>query len=182
MNMKWTILGIILASTLADVLTTIYLIDSTGGIEGELNPIITGIESLLVSNIVGCIIFSAVLLYLFPDPESRARVRNMAFGKILKQLISISTPIKAYFQEGDPRDILIFFIVVMLLAGGITKSLVAASNIFVIFTGYGYADIVMATANLFSISLTRITLYLATLGSLITLSAIVSFIGLKKRI
>ena len=182
MNMKWTILGMILTSTLADILTTIYLIDSTGGIEGELNPVITGIESLLVSNIVGCLVFSAVLLYLFPDLECRTRVRNMTSIKILKQLVSISTPIKAYFREGDAKDILIFFIVVMLLAGGITKFLIAVSNVFVIFTGYGYADIVMATANFFSLSLTRIALYLVTLISLITLSAIVSFIGLKKSI
>lgn len=181
--MKWTILGIILVSTLADVLTTIYLIDSTGGVEGELNPVITGIEGLIISNVVGSIIISAFLLYLFPDLECRARVRKMTFGKILKQLISISTPMKAYFQEGEPKDILIFFIIVMLLAGGgITRFLVAVSNIFVIFTGYGYADILLATTNLFSISVTRIALYLASLVSLLTLSAIVSFIGLKNTI
>ncbi len=183
MSMKWAILGIILTSTLADVLTTSYLIVSTGGIDGELNPVISGIDILLISNIVGVIFFSAILLYIFPDLESRSRIRGMTSSRILKQLINVSTPIRKYFREGDPKDILVFFTIVLLLAGGgITKLLVAISNVFVIVTGYGYADIVLIMANFGSISLSRNALYLVSLISLLTLSAIVSFIGLKKNI
>ena len=179
--MKWFILSFLCISMFGDVITTLYLI-STRGIEGEFNPLITGSESLIVTNFSVFILSSALLLFVYPTSACRDRIRNMSYRKILNKLTDYSTPIREYFRDGESKDALIFFTIVMLLAMSFAKMFVVASNTFVIFTGYGYVDVLLVLAELMSISLSRTLLFLISLISSLLLGSLISFILLKKHI
>lgn len=136
--MKWVIFVFLSMSTIADVATTNFLVSRGQGV--ELNPFYIDGNTFILVNIGLLAIFSLVLFAAWPNSECIAVIRSLSYKSILKRLFDVKASPKKFFTNEEYRASFIYFILTLLLANALVKTIASVSNTSVILfqRGAGY--------------------------------------------